>query len=366
MKTTLSRRHALAAGTAAGFTLGAACSNGSNETVGETGPGREEYWGPGKDMSAPKNISVGSTQIRLGSYLFPAVSREYPGDPDGLIKYFKDQGQTALVVPGEFLLPMNSSEIDAFNAALNKYDVIVSAVMGNRYTNFIHPEESYRSQYLKNLARYMEVAESVNCPAVPTICGTRAPETPEGAAFQELFTKEYRYSMHPDNWSLKTWKMLVNNIRQVLKDTTGMKVSIAMEAQVTTTIDGPLAHKRLIDDVGDPRLGVEFDPVNMISIDNYYYTTELLNESFDLLGERILTCHAKDTTIWPNRQTVHVQEVCPGRGVMDYTTYIARMSQFEWPRMLLPEHIPGDQYPEAYAFLRKMAQETGVSFYGEV
>ena len=102
----------------------------------------------------------------------------------------------------------------------------------------------------------------------------------------------------------------------------------------------------------------------MITLRNYYYTTELLNECFNLLGEHILTCHVKNTTIWPNRQTVHVQEVCPGRGVLDYKTYLVRMSQLDWPRMLLPEHIPADQYPEAYAFLRKMVAETGVELYG--
>lgn len=189
-------------------------------------------------------------------------------------------------------------------------------------------------------------------------------KTPDDVTFQDLFTKEYRYNVHPDNWSLKTWKLLVKSIRQVLNDTAGMKAAIAMEAQVTTTIDGPLAHRNLIDDVGDPRLGVELDPVNMITLQNYYYTTELLNECFDLLGEHILTCHAKDTTIWPNRQTVHVHEVCPGRGVLDYKTYLVRMSQLDWPRMLLPEHIPAEQYPEAYAFLRKMVAETGVELYG--
>jgi sugar phosphate isomerase/epimerase len=359
----ISRRNALAAGTAAGMTLGAACSTVKDETLKETGPGREEHWGPGRDMSIPKKITLGSTPVRLGSLLWPSETKKFGSDFDGLIQSFHAQGQTALVVPGEFLIPLSSSEIADFNTALKKYDVIVSAVMGNRYTNFIHPDLSFRQQYLKNLARYMELAESVDCPAVPTICGTLAPETPEGATFQELFKKEYRFSMHPDNWSLKTWDLLVKNLRQVLDDTSGMKVSIAMEAQVTTTIDGPLAHKRLIDDVGSPRLGVEFDPVNMISIDNYYYTTELINESFDLLGESILTCHAKDSTIWPTRQTVHVQEVCPGRGVMDYTTYFARMSTFKWPRMLLPEHIPGDQFPEAYAFLKKMAAETGVGLH---
>ena len=71
---------------------------------------------------------------------------------------------------------------------------------------------------------------------------------------------------------------------------------------------GPLAHKRLIDDVGDPRLGVELDPANIISPDNYYYTTELIDECFDLLGESIPTCHAQDTTITSARTTRYLTQ----------------------------------------------------------
>ena len=49
---------------------------------------------------------------------------------------------------------------------------------------------------------------------------------------------------------------------------------------------------------------------------------------------------------------------------MDYETYLVRMSRLEWPRMLLPEHIPADQYAEAYSFIRNAAEKAGVKFYG--
>ena len=366
MKTPITRRQALTTGAVAVSTqFSGACTSGSQEEEAGTGPGREPYWGPGKDMGIAQALSPGMTPVRLGTMLRPKMLVEYSGRVDELAAYCRKNGYTAVIMIGESLMVMSNDERDELTGALKQHDIVISAITGNRYTNFIHPDTSIRQQYLANLAKFLELADSVNCRAIPTICGTCAPETPDGVTFQELFRKEYRYNMHPDNWSLKTWKLLVASIKQVLRDTAGMKAAIAMEAQVTTTIDGPLSHKRLIDDVGDPRLGVELDPVNMISLHNYYYTTELLNECFDLLGESILTCHAKDTIIWPKTQTVHVQEVCPGRGIMDYETYFVRMSQLEWPRMLLPEHIPADQHPEAYAYLRKMAAKSGVSLYGE-
>ena len=143
-----------------------------------------------------------------------------------------------------------------------------------------------------------------------------------------------------------------------------MKAAIGMEAQVTSIIDSPLAHKRLIEDVGDERLKVNLDPVNMMSLARYYQTTELLDECFDMLGEDIIGCHAKDTYIWPDKQTVHTQEVCPGRGVLDYEYYLVQMSRLKWPRALEPEHIPDEEYPEANAYIKKIAAQVGVKIYG--
>ena len=153
-------------------------------------------------------------------------------------------------------------------------------------------------------------------------------------------------------------------MKQILNDTAGMKVSLGMEAQITTNLDGPKAHRRLIDDVGDDRCRVNLDPTNMVSLATYFHTTDLLNECFDLLGESIMGCHAKDTYILPDKQTVHVQEVCPGKGVMDYETFLVRMSRLKWPRAIFPEHIEPEEYPEADAYIKRIAGKVGVEIYG--
>jgi hypothetical protein len=47
-----------------------------------------------------------------------------------------------------------------------------------------------------------------------------------------------RINPHPENWTGKTWKLLVRSVKQILSDTAGMKVSLGMEAQVTTRNKG--------------------------------------------------------------------------------------------------------------------------------
>ncbi len=300
-------------------------------------------WSPGPDENLKRNLKPGSTPIRLGGYLTPLENKS----PTEMVKKLRDDGFTGAHANVEPWNSMKDSDLRELQAALKKYDVYIFQV--GSYTNMIHPDKATRQENLKNLAKAIEAADKLFCPSVTTISGSCDPVN--------------FYNVHPDNWTEKIWKLLVGSIRQVHRDTAGMKAGICIEAQVTTNIDGPKAHRRLLDDVADPRCGVNLDPVNMVHLYNYFHTTELINECFDLLGESILGCHAKDTYIWPDKQTVHVQEVCSGRGVLDYETFFVRMSKMKWPRTLMPEHIPADQFVEAYAYIRKMAKKAGVKFY---
>jgi sugar phosphate isomerase/epimerase len=245
------------------------------------------------------------------------------------------------------------SMISELRAALKEHDVEIFEVGG--YRNILHTEESVRQENLNYLARCIEIADRIGCRMVGTITGSR---NPEGNKWSD------NYAVHPDNWTLETWKLTVSGLKQILKDTAGMKAVLGLEAQITTNLDGPVAHRNLMEDVGDPRCKVNLDPANMIHLANHFHTTELLNQCFDLLGENIYGCHAKDSYVVPHTQTVYVQEVCPGRGSVDYETYLARLSRLKWSRALLPEHFPSDQNPEAYAYIRKVAAKVGVKIYG--
>ncbi len=302
-----------------------------------------------KERSAV-NPAPGSTPIRQAINI-RRIGNESPVD---MIRRVKEAGYTAIKGArhpggnvGEPWHSMTPAERAEIKAICRKLDVVIYEVGG--YTNLITPDEEKRKKNLAGLAHCLEVAESVGCPMVGTVAGCRDPR--------------YLINVHPDNWSSATWNLLVKSIRQVIRDTAGMKAVIGMEAQVTTIIDGPRAHLRLMEELGNERVRVNLDPANMVSLHNYYHTTELIHECFDLLGENIMGCHAKDTYIIPDRQTVLVQEVCPGKGVLDYRAYLARMSRLAWPRALEPEHIADDEYPEAKAYIERVAKETGVRLY---
>lgn len=350
----MTRRQVLStSAVSAGMLLGTSCKSTSedkNSTMKETkGPGREAFWEPGPNKNLVRNLTPGTTPIRLAGSL---SYREGMSIGDA-VSDLQKSGCTAGIAGVNPWYSMSDSQLSELREALKQHDVVVFEVGG--YRNILHTDETVRQDNLKHLARCIEAADKIGCPMVGTISGSR---NPEGNQWGD------NYAVHPDNWTLETWKLLLSGLKQILADTKGMKAALGMEAQITTNIDGPLAHRRLMDDMGDERIKVNFDPTNMVHLYNHFHTTELINECFDLLGEDIIGCHAKDTYVLPHSQTVHIQEVCPGRGNLDYETYLVRLSHMKWPRSLLPEHIPGDQFQEAYAYIRKVAEKVGVSIYG--
>jgi sugar phosphate isomerase/epimerase len=70
-------------------------------------------------------------------------------------------------------------------------------------------------------------------------------------------------------------------------------------------------------------LGVHLDPVNMISSPRRFYdNANFIRECFQKLGPHIKSCHAKDIAL-ASRLTVHLDEVRPGLGNLDYSVFLS-------------------------------------------
>lgn len=343
-----SRRNALKAGAAAiGGLIGT--SGGCTREPAKT---ESRYVNPGRNGEPVKNLTTGSTAVRLASF---GHRLDYPG-PDKItymVRSIWEAGYTAASCHTSIgnrnkWLDVPDSEISELKDALKTYDVDPFDVM--IWTNLIHPDSRTRQTNLAYAAENIEAAERIGARMVTAVTGSCDPD--------------YYIAAHPDNWSDETWRFTVESIRQLLRDTSGMKAALGVEAVVTTNIDGPTAHKRLMEDVGDERCRVCLDPTNMTSLANAYHTTETLDECFNLLGESILGCHAKDVIIERDRMLLHLTESRACTGLLDYETYLVQLSRMHWPRTLLIEHIPADQYATAREDIIGIAKRLGVTIYG--
>jgi sugar phosphate isomerase/epimerase len=349
----ISRRDILAAGAAMGLTTGnagAAPESSSSRSVSSSS--FLSQWSPPLDRK--RNLTSGPTPFRLASWS-SVTTLDYPKGGisiTAMVKRVHDAGYTAAVsAPGRMnrspWLDAPESEIRELKEALKTYDVAFVDMHAN--ANNIHPDLSERQKENRWTILECEAAERIGCPHVTTHTGSCAPSA---------------ISMHPDNWTWDTWKLSVKVMKQLLKDTAGMKVALVIEPDNMATINCPRAHKRLIEDVGDPRLKVCLEPVNMMNIGYYYRSTELFEEAFDLLGEHIAIAHAKDSLILPDKMSMYLTEVPPGEGVLDYETYLVGLSRLKYPRALLIEHMADDKYATAKRFIEETAKRVGVKIYG--
>ena len=61
--------------------------------------------------------------------------------------------------------------------------------------------------------------------------------------------------------------------------------------------------------------------------------------------------------------TVHLQEVRPGLGTLDYRTFLTELNRLPDNVPLILEHLPGEEYPLAQKYVLDKAKENGISFY---
>jgi sugar phosphate isomerase/epimerase len=126
--------------------------------------------------------------------------------------------------------------------------------------------------------------------------------------------------------------------------------------------DGPDSYVKLIHAVDRKAFGVRLDVCNVINTPNRYYrNSQVISECFQKLRPWILSCHGKDLS-WETKgeYNVHFQETIPGRGQIDYATYLKELTTVDAPLML--EHLKSaEDYAEARAYIHRVADRTGVS-----
>ncbi|MFC1650814.1 sugar phosphate isomerase/epimerase family protein [Candidatus Latescibacterota bacterium] len=349
MKKKISRRKAISAGAVSA----AALMNAHPESIDAStlkdvwGADFLTQWCPPKNFK--RDLTPGPTPVRLSCEPYKMRMPKTGESFGDVVKIIRDKGYTACESRAVGYENITDSQIREMKAALREYDVEFYGI--HIVVNIIDPDPAQARANQIQVARAAELAERFGLKFILTHAGGRSPK---GLAVP-----------HPDNWSKEAWEMSVNALKQILKDTSGCKTCLAVEAVNSWSVNNPFAHVQLKKDVGDDRLKVALDPANMLYAGTFFRTTELITKCFDLHGEDIMYGHAKDkywTTMMPSIVNAVLGE---GNGPYDYETYLTRLSRMKYPRCLLIEHLNEDQYPPSRQFLLDTAKKAGVKIYGE-
>jgi sugar phosphate isomerase/epimerase len=278
--------------------------------------------------------------IRLGGPPFASTE-----DPEALALAHRKLGYRAAYCPGVSI--KDTERIRALSDAFAKHDVVIAEV--GRWCNLLDADPDKRRKNLEAVTEGLALAEAVGARCCVDIAGS--------------FSKTEWYGPHPDNLSQKHFDADVENARKIIDAVKPKRAKFCYEVMGWALPDSPDSYVKLIKAVHRPAFGVHLDPCNLVnSPDKFYHNTALLNECFDKLGRWIVSCHAKDLT-WDVEMNVHFREVAPGKGSLDYATYLKRVAELPQNAPLMLEHLAtADQYAGAREYILETGRKAGLSF----
>ncbi|MFI5382426.1 MAG: sugar phosphate isomerase/epimerase family protein [Tepidisphaerales bacterium] len=294
----------------------------------------------GRAATALAQAEARPKAIRLGGPAFAKAD-----DPEAYALAHRKLGYRAAYAPGIAL--NDAARIRAFTDAFAKHDVVLAEV--GRWVNLMDADPAKRQQNLQTVTDGLALAEALGALCCVDIAGS--------------FNPTSWFGPHPDNLTPKFFDAAVENARKIIDAVKPKRAKFCYEVMGWAFPDTPDNYAKLIKAIDRPGFGVHLDPCNAVnSPEKFYRNTDLLNECFDKLGPWIASCHAKDLT-WDVEMNVHFREVRPGKGSLDYTTYLRRLAALPHNPPLMLEHLPNaEEYAAGAKYIVETGTKAGLSF----
>jgi len=278
--------------------------------------------------------------LRLGGPVFARTD-----DPEELALAHRRLGYRAAYCPKVSL--GEPDRIRTLEQAFAKHDVVIAEV--GRWCNLLDADPEKRRKNLQNVTEGLALADAIGALCCVDIAGS--------------FSTTHWYGPHPDNLTPRFFDAAVENARKIIDAVKPRRAKFCYEMMGWTMPDSPDRYLKMLQAVDREAFGVHLDPCNLVnSPEKFYRNGDLLIECFDKLGRWIVSCHAKDLT-WDVEMNVHFREVQPGRGSLDYTTYLQRLSRLPQNPPLMLEHLSKpEEYAAAAAHIVSVGKQMGLRF----
>jgi sugar phosphate isomerase/epimerase len=215
--------------------------------------------------------------------------------------------------------------------AAGRRRITIAAVSGT--FNMIHPDPEQRQVGLRRLAVLAGACREIGTSLITLCTGSRNPDN--------------MWRRHPDNDTTKAWEDLRMSMQEALRIAEDHDIRLGIEPEVSNTVDSAAKARRLLDEMGSPRLKIVMDGSNLFHSGELPRMREILDEAFELLGRDIAIAHAKDL----NHDGDAGHEAA-GTGVLDYDYYIALLRRYHFDGPLILHNLTEAQVPGCVAFLR--------------
>lgn len=242
-----------------------------------------------------------------------------------------------------FPIACNDGEdkINAYAKAAADHDLMIAEV--GIWRNAISLDEQERNAAMDYSIAQLRLADRLKARCCVNITGST------GARWDG----PYR-----ENYSKETWDRSVRMIQEIIDEAKPQNTYFTIEPMPWMYPSSPEEYVKLMEDVNRERFAVHLDPMNMINTpERYFFTEKFLDRTFELLGDKIKSCHIKDVHL---RQefTFQLQETMVGQGEFPLQYYAKKINELDPEMPVILEHLNlDDEYRKGIAYLHKILGE---------
>lgn len=213
------------------------------------------------------------------------------------------------------------------------------------WQNLVTGDENLRRASVRTLQAALRLAGWLGARGIDTGPGSMSPHGP--------------WAPHPANWTPLARRQLIRSLREAAPAAEDAGVYLSVEAHQTVTLESPEVTLDVLNAVDSPWVRLDYDSANWLNLRTAWRSGAAIDHHFDLLGDHVVSCHAKDVFVEP-RLVIHVSDGCAGRGLVDFHTLCRRMHRLSPDYPIIIEGAQTEDLPEVSALFHGIAAELAI------
>lgn len=275
--------------------------------------------------------------MRFGGHIFKKWR-----SPEEWAEAALEAGYSAVYFPVDYTA--DQALIDGYKDASRAADLVICEI--GVWNNTLDPDPVRREAAIDRAIKQLELAEYVEANCCVNIAGSYS---------------EQWDGPHKKNLTAEAFDEIVLTTQCIIDAVKPVKTAYSLEPMPWMYPHTADSYVDLIQAIDREGFTAHLDPVNVITSPELYYRNgEVIEEWFSKLGKSIRSCHAKDIKL-SGKLTVHLDEVRPGLGELDYETYLRCMTTLDDRACMMLEHMTEEiDYIEATKYIKSLAEQMGI------
>ncbi len=200
--------------------------------------------------------------------------------------------------------------------------------------NMIHPDPAARDKGIRRLGVLAAHAADLGTDLLTLCTGTRNPDN--------------MWADHPQNGSTEAWSDLLTAMERAIAHAEEQDVRLGIEPEVSNVVNSPHKARELLNTMRSGRLTIVMDGANVFPKGTIHRQRQVLDEAFDLLGDRIALAHAKDLS-----RDGEAGHEAAGTGLLDYDHYLKLLHLSGYRGAVVLHSLSPAQVPGCVTFLQE-------------